>query len=476
MSAVRNVRWVGMIQVTRVSVQLLGLLVLSRLLTPADFGLVAIVFAISNFAMLMRDMGMAAAIIQRESLDEQTTLTAHWSNCFIGLALAAALLALSHPLEIIFKAPGLASLVQLSALSFPFLSGTTVHQALLERANKFATVARIEIIALVAGFVVAVVSAYHGAGAYSLVLQTLTVSVLSAVQFWIASDLKVRWVWSREHAKGLWSFSGNLFGFNLVNYFSRNADTMIIGRVLGPAHLGPYSLAYRVMLFPLQNLTFVATRALFPMMSRQQNSPQELGAMHLRLLSVISFFTAPMMAGLFVLRETFVDVAFGDGWETVAMLFLWLAPIGFMQSIVSAGGIVFQALGRTDLLFRLGVLSSILHVTGFISGVHWGLSGVAAGYFVVTVINSAISLGVLLHLMQQTLPKLLGAVLPAIAKSVLMAILVYFAEIELRALGVPALPRLVGLSVAGGLIFLALTRIHLMPADRDVLRLFMKRA
>jgi O-antigen/teichoic acid export membrane protein len=465
MSAVRNVRWVGMIQVTRVSVQLIGLLVLSRLLTPADFGLVAIVFAISNFAMLLRDMGMAAAIIQRESLDEQTTLTAHWSNCFIGLALAAVLLALSHPLEMIFKAPGLAPLVQLSALSFPFLSGTTVHQALLERANKFATVARIEIIALLTGFVVAVVSAWQGAGAYSLVLQTLTVSVLSAVQFWIASDLKVRWSWSREHAKGLWSFSGNLFGF-----------TMIIGRVLGPAHLGPYSLAYRVMLFPLQNLTFVATRALFPMMSRQQHSPQELGAMHLRLLSVISFFTAPMMAGLFVLRETFVDVALGDGWETVAMLFLWLAPIGFMQSIVSAGGIVFQALGRTDLLFRLGVVSSVLHVGGFASGVHWGLSGVAAAYFVVTVVNSAISLGVLLHLMQQTVPRLLSAVLPAIAKSIVMAIVIYFAEIELRSLGVPALARLVGLSVAGGLIFLALTRIHLMPADRDVLRLFMKRA
>jgi O-antigen/teichoic acid export membrane protein len=476
MSAVRNVRWVGMIQVTRVSVQLLGLLVLSRLLTPADFGLVAIVFAISNFAMLLRDMGMAAAIIQRETLDEQTTLTAHWSNCFLGLTLAAVLLALAHPLEMIFKAPGLAPLVQLSALSFPFLSGSTVHQALLERASKFGTVARIEIIALVTGFVVAVVSAFRGAGAYSLVLQTLTVSVLSALQFWIASDLKVRWMWSGEHAKGLWSFSGNLFGFNLVNYFSRNADTMIIGRVLGPIHLGPYSLAYRVMLFPLQNLTFVATRALFPMMSRHQHSPQELGAMHLRLLSVISFFTAPMMAGLFVLRETFVDVAFGDGWETVAMLFLWLAPIGFMQSIVSAGGVVFQALGRTDLLFRLGVLSSILHVTGFVGGVHWGLSGVAAAYFIVTVVNSAISLGVLLHLMQQTVPRLLGAVLPAIAKSVVMAILIYFAEIELRALGVPALPRLVGLSVVGGLIFLALTRIHLMPADRDVLRLFMKRA
>lgn len=198
--------------------------------------------------------------------------------------------------------------------------------------------------------------------------------------------------------------------------------------------------------------------------------------MHLRLLSVISFFTAPMMAGLFVLRETFVGVALGDGWDLVATLFLWLAPIGFIQSLVSAGGIVFQALGRTDLLFRLGVLSSVLHVTAFVGGVRWGLTGVAAAYFLVTLVNAVISLGVLLHLMQQTVPRLLRAVLPAIAKAVVMAILIYFAEIEFRALGMPPLPRLIGLSIAGGFVFLALTRIHLMPADRDVLRLFMKRA
>lgn len=476
MSAVKNVRWVGMIQVTRISVQLLSLLILSRLLTPADFGLVAIVFAITNFAMLMRDMGTASAIIQRDQLDEQTVLTAHWSNCFIGVGLAAILLALSHPLALIFKAPGLAPLVQLAALSFPFLSASTVHQALLERGSKFATVARIEITALLTGFTVAVVTAYLGAGAYSLVLQTLTVAVLSAIQFWLASGTKMKWGWSLEHAKGLWGYSGSLFGFNLVNYFSRNADAMIIGRVLGPAALGPYSLAYRVMLFPLQNLTFVATRALFPMMSRHQHSPQELGAMHLRLLSVISFFTAPMMAGLLVLREPFVDVALGDTWAVVATLIMWLAPVGFIQSLVSAGGIVFQALARTDLLLRLGVFSSVLHVAGFVVGVQWGLLGVAAAYFVITLINCVVSLGVLLNLMQQTVPRLLGAVLPNIAKAVVMAAILYFADLELRALEWPSLIRLVGLSAGGGLIFLALTRIHLMPADRDVLRLFMKRA
>jgi O-antigen/teichoic acid export membrane protein len=476
MSAVRNVRWVGMIQVTRISVQLLSLLILSRLLTPADFGLVAIVFAINNFALLLRDMGTASAIIQRDQLDEQTVLTAHSSNCFIGVGLGVILLALSYPLATLFKAPGLTPLVQLVALAFPFLGASTVHQALLERASKFATVARIEISALLAGFVIAVTTAFMGAGAYSLVLQTLTVAVLSAVQFWLASDTKMKWSWSREHAGGLWSYSGNLFGFNLVNYFSRNADAMIIGRVLGPAALGPYSLAHRVMLFPLQNLTFVAIRALFPMMSRQQHSPRDLGALHLRLLSVISFFTAPMMAGLIVLREPFVEVALGDSWGMVASLILWLAPIGFIQSLVSAGGIVFQALARTDLLFRLGVFSSILHVTGFLIGVNWGVVGVAAAYFVVTLINSVVALGVLLNVMQQTVPRLLAAVLPNVAKATVMAAILYFADIELRALEWPALARLVSLSAGGGLVFLALTRIHLMPSDRDVLRLFIKRA
>lgn len=476
MSAFRNVRWVGMIQVTRISVQLLGLLILSRLLTPADFGLVAIVFAINNFALLLRDMGTASAIIQRDQLDEPTVLTAHWSNCFIGLGLAAILLALSYPLAIVFKAPGLAPLVQLSALAFPFLSGSTVHQALLERGSKFATVARIEIIALLTGFTVAVVSAYLGAGAYSLVLQTLTIAVLSAIQFWLASDTKMKWGWSLEHAKGLWGYTGSLFGFNVVNYFSRNADTMIIGRVLGPAALGPYSLAYRVMLFPLQNLTFVATRALFPRMSRQQHSPEELGVMHLRLLSVISFFTAPMMAGLFVLREPFVAVALGDSWGVVGALIMWLAPVGFIQSLVSASGVVFQALGRTNLMFRLGVFSSVLHVTGFVVGVQWGLLGVAAAYFFVTLINCVVSLGALLRLMHVSVPRLLSAVTPAIAKAMAMAVVIYFADIELRAVDWSPLVRLLTLSAAGGLIFLALTRIHLMPADRDVFRLFMKKA
>lgn len=476
MSAFSNARWVGTIQATRVGVQLATLLVLSRLLSPADFGLIAMVFAITNFAMLVRDMGTGAAIVQKAVLDPKVTLTAHWSNCCIGLALGLVLIAGAIPASWFFHSPAVQPLLQLLALSFPILGSTTIHQALLERESRFALLARIEITAVVAGFIVAVGAALLGLGAYSFVLQSLTLAIVSAVQLWIASDLRPRWYWGREEALGLWRFSGHLLGFNLVNYFARNADTVIVGRVMGPSMLGPYSVAYRLMLFPLQNLTFVAARALLPVMSRSQDAKAELGQMYLRTLSVIAFFTAPLMAGLFVLRDTFVDVVLGENWYLVAAVTAWLAPVGFIQSLVSVGGTVFTALGRTDALFRLGLFSTTIHVAAFFAGAHWGLTGVAAAYLVASLVNAVACFQVLLRLLETSAAALVAAIAPAIARAAIMAAVVYFAQYELAQYGVPALVQLTLLVPLGVLVYLALTRVHARPSDRDVLRLFMRRA
>lgn len=476
MSAFSNARWVGTIQATRVGVQLLSLLVLSRLLSPADFGLIAMSFAITNFAMLVRDLGTGAAIVQNATLDPKTTLTAHWSNCFIGLALGLVLVAMSIPAARFFQSPDVAPLLQLLALTFPLLGSTTVHQALLERTSRFALLARIEIISITMGFIIAVVAALLGLGAYSFVLQSLTVAILSAIQLWIVSDLRPTWFWGRTEARSLWRFSGHLLGFNVVNYFARNADAVIIGRVLGPTTLGPYSVAYRLMLFPLQNLTYVAARALLPVMSRSQESVSKLGQMYLRTLSVIAFFTAPLMAGLFVLRESFVDVVLGDEWRLVALITAWLAPVGFIQSLVSVGGTVFTALGRTDVLFRLGLFSTALHVTAFLIGVQWGILGVAAAYLLASLINATACFQVTLRLLQQSSYSLLAAVAPAMARALIMALAVYFAQHELAQYSLPKVVELAVLSAAGALLYLALARIQARPSDRDVMRLLLRRA
>lgn len=476
MSAFSNARWVGTIQVARVGTQLLTLLVLSRLLTPADFGLIAMVLAITNFAMLIRDLGTGAAIVQKAVLDPETTLTAHWSNCFLGLGLAVVLALIAIPAAWFFNAPTVQPLLQLLALSYPLLGSSTVHQALLERESRFGVLARIEISAMVTSFFVAVIAGYLGMGAFAFVLQALALALVSSVQLWFASSLRTRWYWGRKEALEIWRFSGHLLGFNLVNYFARNADTIIIGRVAGPTMLGPYSIAYRLMLFPLQNLTFVAARALLPVMSRSQGAFGELAEMYSRTLSVIAFFTAPLMAGLFVLREPFVDVVLGDEWVLVATLTAWLAPIGFIQSLVSAGGTVFTAIGRTDTLFKLGLFSTALHVGAFLLGIQWSIEGLAAAYLGASIINAAVCFHVLMSILGQNTLSLVPAILPAIVRATIMAVAVYFGRHELEVHGVPALVQLIILSISGALLYLGLTRLHARPSDRDVFRLFLRKA
>ncbi|HJW11930.1 MAG TPA: lipopolysaccharide biosynthesis protein, partial [Albitalea sp.] len=376
--AVGNARWIAVSQAGRVATQLIAVAVLARLLAPADFGLMAMAATVTTLASMLRDMGTGAAVIQKERLDDATVTAVFWFNLCMGLAIAAAI-ALGSPLiAAAFRHDTLVPVLCALALVFPLTSSTTAHQALLERSSSFRLLARIEISSGTAGLAVAVLAAALGAGVYSLVLQSITAALLSSVQLWLAS----RW---RPHGRPLWSglrgiagFSGNLAGFNFINYFARNADSMIIGRFLGAAALGAYAVAYRLMLFPLQNLSFIATRALLPVMSRQQNDPAAMAGLYLRCLSVIATLAAPLMAGAFVLREPLIHLLAGPGWQTAADILFWLAPTGFVQSIVSTIGTVLMARGRTDILMRIGVVSAVVQVAAFLAGLRFGVVGVAA--------------------------------------------------------------------------------------------------
>jgi PST family polysaccharide transporter len=185
--------------------------------------------------------------------------------------------------------------------------------------------------------------------------------------------------------------------------------------------LGIYSIAYRIMLLPVQNLTSVATRALFPIMSRQRDQLSEIAALYLKAVGLIAFLSAPMMAGLFALRELFVDVVLGEKWHSSAALLAWLAPVGVIQSLVSTTGSVSMARGRTDLLLRLGVLGSLLQISGFVIGSTWGVEGVAAGYLCASVLNAVPALHFTGRLIGVTVGMLVRRVAPAMTLALVMA-------------------------------------------------------
>jgi len=425
-SARQNVKWVALSQFGRTLIHLLALLILARLVSPADYGLMAMATVVTNFAMLIRDLGTSAAVIQREELDEATLNFVFWLNIGVGIGLAA-LLALLAPVIALygFQNSALTPVLWWLALAFPLASGAALNQALLERASAFSTIARIDVLSATVGLILAILAALHGAGVYSLVIQTLATILMSSIQLWLTSRWKPRGSkpLDRQTRRGLFGFSGNLTAFNLINYFSRNADAMLIGHHLGASILGAYSLANRIMLFPIQSLSFVSSRSLYPIMSRQQSQLPEMRTLYLHSLSVIATLVSPLMLGLAMVSDEFVRLAFGETWNIVSILLQWLAPTAIVQAVVATTGTVFMALGRTRTMMWLGVLGSLLYIAAFWIGVQFNIEVFVQCVLIVSLINAIPALGVTLHHLQGSVSELLKAMMAPIAAASGMALL-----------------------------------------------------
>lgn len=387
-TATSNVRWVLLSQIVKVLAQLIGVTLLTRLLPPHSYGVMALAGVATNFAFLFRDLGSASAIIQARRLTVSLTSTVYWANMVMGTSLALLTLAVAPLMAWFFHEPELKPILFVLAPMFPISSLSVVPQAMLERESRFSTVVTAEVLAQAAGVVIVIIAALRGAGVYALVLQVLVVSIVTSFMILARSDFRPRWMWSWRAFRSIIAFSSNLSFFNFINYLARNADSAIIGKLLGTSLLGIYSLGYRIMLLPQQNLAFVASRALFPVMSRQNGRIEEMAELYLKSMGLIAYVAAPLMAGLFALRVLFVEVVLGDKWAAVAGVLAWLAPVGFLQALIGSTGTLPLARGRTDLLLRLGVLGALLYIASFFIGARWSIEGVAGCYLVANIVNA----------------------------------------------------------------------------------------
>lgn len=428
MGVLNNARWVALSQITKIAAQVIGMVVLARLVSPAEYGVMAMAAVITNFAMIFRDMGSSAALIQRPKLDEQVKTTVFWFNIAVGIGIAILVVLVSPVVVAIFHTPKLLGVLLLLAFSFPISSVGASHQALLERESKFKTVARIEVAATLIGLLIAILLAWLGMGVYSLVAQTLVMMSLSSLQLWTASGWRPQGVKHASwlHLKSILGFSSNLVGFNIINYFSRNADNIIIGHFFSAAILGAYSLAYRVMLFPLQSLTFVVARSMYPLLAKQQSDSGLMKQTYLKVVSVIAALVAPMMGGMVVLRSEFIELFLGKGWELSAMLLLWLAPTGFIQSILSTTGVIFMAKAATRTLMWLGLVGAVLQVGAFLLGVGSGLETMVKFYLVANIINAIPVLVLCMRQMEGTILDVLKVIWVPVLSALAMVAFLHF--------------------------------------------------
>ena len=426
MSSTRTVAWAGVSQAGRIGLQVITLIALSRLVPAKDFGAFALAGTITSLVFILRDMGTAAAVIQRKTVDDALLSTVFWFNVALGLALGLIVAGTAPWVASAFAEPAVAGLLVALAVGYPIASSGAVHQALLERQQRFKGLAFIEVGAALVGLGAASAAALADMGAYSLVVNQLAITAVNAVGLWVVSSWRPRWHWSQTEFRSIYGYSSNLFGSQLLNYFSRNADSMLIGRFLGTQALGWYSMAYKLMLFPLHNLALVVARATFPKLSQLQADPELVAQGYFRSVRLISLLTFPLMSGLFVLRGPFVETVLGTSWMPVADILAWLCPVGLVQSITTTMGMIYMVTGGTKTMFRWGVFSTAATLAAMAIGISDGYLGVARCYALVNALLFLPTCHFALSQINVSVWRLLKALLPQFLCAAAMGLAIWW--------------------------------------------------
>jgi O-antigen/teichoic acid export membrane protein len=357
-------------------------IVLARLLTPGDFGLVAIATAITAFAGTFSDFGLSAAIIQREHITHGQVTSLFWVNSGIGLGVSVLTALAGFPVAWFYHRSELQPILLTLSLTFLLAGMSSQHRALLRRQMLFFRLTWINITANVVAVASAIGSALMGAGFWSLVIGTLVNNMISSTLLILGSGWMPGRPFPWVNVRDLMKFGAHLAGFNVVNYFARNLDSLLIGKFYGSHALGLYSRAYQLLMLPISRIRDPLNAAAMPGLSRLQGQPEPFRQYYRRISAVLAMVTMPLVALLAVSSEHVVNVLLGPNWSETATIFQWMAIAGFIQPVASLRGLVLVASGQTRLYFRWGLINAGCCALAFLIGIPWGAVGVASAYAV----------------------------------------------------------------------------------------------
>jgi O-antigen/teichoic acid export membrane protein len=378
--AARGVAWTGGAQILRQLIQVAGQLALVRLLVPDDFGLLGMAMFFIGMGQLLADFGIGSALVQSRTHDEKAISSCFWLNLGVAAGLAAVVLASSPLVGSFYGRKDLAPLIAVLSLNLILSGLQVVPNALLFRDLRFDQLARAQVVGSLVGAVAAISLAATGAGVWSLVAQPLVGTTAHLMLAWHSTRWVPRWTFDTGAVKPLARFSLALLGTNLVGYGNRNIDNLLIGRFLGAGPLGHYAMAVQLMLYPLQQVSSVIVRVLFPTLVQIKDDLPRLRGAYLKAVGTIAFVTFPLMGGLFAVADEFVTVVFGPTWAPMVPALKILCWVGMMQSVGTTVGSIYLATGRPDSALKVTVIAAPIVAAGIAAGLPWGIQGVALGY------------------------------------------------------------------------------------------------
>ena len=360
---------------------------IAHLLLPADFGLVAMTAPVIAFVQLFSDLGLSSATVQHPDINQGQLSFLFWINVGMGAGLAV-LIGLAAPLVGWFYGDPRVVDITRAAGAMLLLGGLYSQQmALLNRWMRFRAVALVELSSFAIGAAAGIGSALLGLSYWAIVVNQAATSLSALVIAWAVCGWRPGRPGPRADMRVLFRFGANLTGFSIVNFFARNMDKVLLGRVWGELSLGLYDRAFKLVLLPFNQIAYPFTRVALPLLSRSQDEPDFYRNAYRRLLESVLLLSYPGLVFALATHQSLIEHVLGRRWAAIGPIFGILVLDAFVAPIASSMGWLFVSQGRTREMRDYGIITSLLFVCCFAAGLHWGGVGVACGYVVAGMIE-----------------------------------------------------------------------------------------
>jgi O-antigen/teichoic acid export membrane protein len=381
-AASRGVKFTAFATLSTTLIQVGGLLVLGRLLSPIDFGLVAMMAVVFGLADMFAQMGIGEGIVQHQApLDTGQLSTLFWTNCALGVA-AYLLILLCIPLvAAVYGEPALRELLPVASIAIVIAPLGINVAALLRKSLRFEVLAAVDIGKAVVGTGTAIVAALLGWGVWALIAGQISATACGTAAL-LAVGAREGWLprlrYDLRGVRGILSFGVYFFGSNLVNYVNSRIDLLLVGSLLGARALGYYSMAFNLVVQPAARINQIVTQVAFPIMARAQQETAQLRRWYAKMLNMLATVNAPALLGMAAVAPLFIPLLLGEKWLPAVPLVQLLAVLALFRSAGNAGGTLIYALGKARVAFYWNLCLLLLIPAAVFFGAHLhGLLGVA---------------------------------------------------------------------------------------------------
>ncbi len=362
------------------TISLLRTAILARLLVPDDFGLIGMVTVVTGFILLFRDSGLSAATVQQKEITHQQISNLFWINLFLSILCGTTIALLAPVLVWFFQRPELLWITIGLAGSVVFSGLVVQHDALLRRQMLFGRLVSVQLGGEFIGLLAAGLLAWADFRYWSLVWSQYALGIFTVFAMYAACPWRPGWLSRGSGVIKMLHFGKNITGFEVLNFFARNGDNLLIGKVCGAAPLGIYSRAYSILVLPLLQVNAPLAAVAVPALSRLQDDPTRYRHYYFSAIRIISSVTMPLVAFMMAMSSNVILIVLGPNWEEVADIFFWFGITGLIQPVSNTIGWLFISQARVRELFHWGILGSSMTIVFFLIGLPWGILGVAISY------------------------------------------------------------------------------------------------